>query len=653
MILKFKYIFYSLCLALCITPLPGHALSSATSDNRPSSRAATEGAKASLVAALMLLEHKEYEEAVTPLENSLKELDLIGDHILIRLAESYRALERYKDSTDSINLLLSRYPKSPVRHRATRMKLLNVAKQSPDKAIVAYRAFLKRNPSDHNIRTRYALSLKETGRVQEADKELARVFINAGPDAERAYGNMTSKELTERQWAKRADSLMKRRSYSNAEIILRNLIRGKSAAKSKQYRKKLANCLFRQRKYTEAAPLFLETGELYSAARSLIRSDNTRGFRRVADRMLSQRNPDTPRLFIAYANDLRREGKNRLSRKTLEKVIKNFPAKREQATWSLAWLFYVTGNYQKALEKFTLLASNYSNDEYDSARYRYWQARAVERTGRDATALFAAITGEGYYPFLSSLRTGIMPDSRKKISSKSQFKVDLSRADLLLEIGMLPEAARELSAISRRKLNDNDLLAVAYRMQAAREYRQAMLLALKLPEQKRHDDILYPLAYWDEVSGISSRYTLDPLLVLSLMREESRFDEEARSPVGAMGLMQLMPETARATARRVKVRLNDTNSIYKVENNILLGTHYLSGLMKEFGSVPASLAAYNAGESRVRKWLREGDYEEFDEFIEDIPFKETRGYVKRIMRSLFKYKTYLGASNVDLSQIEL
>ena len=624
----------------------------------PSTIARTEAAseseaKASLTAALMLLEQGEHEEAIAPLELAGRELPLIGDHILLLLARSYTAVQRYNDSTDSVNRLLRQYPSSPVKQRALRIKTLNMIEQSPDNAILAFRSYLKDSPSDDAIRTRYAILLKEAGRIEEADAEFLRVFINAGARAEEAYSNMTSKDLSSSQWAQRANNLIKKNEYANAEIILRNLLRSKDKKDSLLYKRKLADCLFRQRKYSTAAPLFIESGELYNAARALIRSDNQKGFQRVANRMLRERHPDTPRLFISHANDLRRDGKNKLARKTLEKVIKNFPDAREQATWSLGWFYYVTGEYDKALEKFTFLAGKYKDDEYDSARYRYWQARAMEKTGRDATVLFAAITGEGYYPFLSSLRTGIMPDTLHKPSQDHKSSLDLSRADLLIEVGMLREAAMELSEISSRKLNDNDLLAVAYRMQAARNYRQAMLLALKLPEAKRHDDILYPLAYWDEVTGISSRYTMDPLLVLSLMREESRFDNEARSPVGAIGLMQLMPETAKATARRVKVRLNGTDSIYEVEKNILLGTHYLSGLMNEFGSVPASLAAYNAGESRVRKWLKEGNYGEFDEFIEDIPFNETRGYVKRIMRSLFKYKTYLGANSIDISKIEL
>jgi len=610
-------------------------------------------ARSSLVAALMLLEHNDHRNAIEPLEKALSGLQLIGDHILVRLAESYAETGQYELSTNAVNSLVSGYPGSPVKQKALKIKTLNIAEQFPDKAVMAYRAYLGDYPSDDDVRFRYALNLKESGRTQEADAEFTKVFVNAGRPAEEAYESMTTREISDSQWATRAYSLMRMQAYSKAEKILKRLIKGKSPKQTYDYRKKLAKCLFRQRKYSAAAPLYVDTGELYNGARSYIRSGNEKKFNKVANRMLREHHPDTPKLLIAYANDLRRDGKNRRSRKTLEKVIKNFPEAEEQATWALGWLFYISGKYKDALDRFSFLAGKYKDDPYDIARYRYWKARATERTGRDATEIFLTITGVGYYPFLSSLRTGIQPDPPLTSQTNHNSSIDLSRADLLLEVGMLSEAARELSAISRRKLNDNDLIAVAYRMQSARKYRQAMLLALKLPEEKRNDDILYPLAYWDEVTGISSRYTLDPLLVISLMREESRFDSEAQSPVGAIGLMQLMPETAKATARRVNIRLNGNHSIFEVEKNILLGTHYLDGLLRKFKSIPASLAAYNAGEGRVRVWLREGDYEEFDEFVEDIPFKETRGYVKRILRSLFKYKTYQGDRLIDLSQIEL
>jgi soluble lytic murein transglycosylase len=135
---------------------------------------------------------------------------------------------------------------------------------------------------------------------------------------------------------------------------------------------------------------------------------------------------------------------------------------------------------------------------------------------------------------------------------------------------------------------------------------------------------------------------MDPFLLLSLIREESLFDPKAVSPVGAIGLMQLMPETAQRTAHLLSLELEGTKPLHEIELNIALGTHYLNGLLKDFGNVPAALAAYNAGRSRVKGWLSQGKYEQMDEFIEDIPYPETRNYVKRILTSYFHYHAYNG-----------
>jgi soluble lytic murein transglycosylase len=151
-------------------------------------------------------------------------------------------------------------------------------------------------------------------------------------------------------------------------------------------------------------------------------------------------------------------------------------------------------------------------------------------------------------------------------------------------------------------------------------------------------EILYPLAYWSTVKDVSARYGLDPFLLLSVMREESHFDPMAVSSAGAIGLMQLMPYTARRTARRLDLEIDGAKSIHEIENNITLGAYYLSGLLDRFRSVTPALAAYNAGERRVKRWLRQGQYEALDEFIEDIPFDETRNYVKRIVTTYYRYQ---------------
>jgi soluble lytic murein transglycosylase len=148
----------------------------------------------------------------------------------------------------------------------------------------------------------------------------------------------------------------------------------------------------------------------------------------------------------------------------------------------------------------------------------------------------------------------------------------------------------------------------------------------------------YPLAYWKDVERVTEEYGVDPMIVLSVMREESRFDANAKSAAGALGLMQVMPQTAYRLDRHLKLGIRGEASITNIRNNVHLGSYYLKTLSEEFPSLAHVVAAYNAGEQAVRRWQLGGNYSQVDEFIEDIPYPETRNYVKKVLTSYFQYK---------------
>jgi soluble lytic murein transglycosylase len=146
---------------------------------------------------------------------------------------------------------------------------------------------------------------------------------------------------------------------------------------------------------------------------------------------------------------------------------------------------------------------------------------------------------------------------------------------------------------------------------------------------------LFPMPYFSKIRGIASDKEIDPIILLSLIRQESAFNPKARSRVGARGLMQLMPSTARTIVRKVK-----TKSLHKPEINLNIGSQYFQYLYEKYdGNLVYTLSAYNAGESRVKRWRKE--YFKSDSIlhnIENIPFNETRNYVKLIFRNIFFYK---------------
>ncbi len=152
--------------------------------------------------------------------------------------------------------------------------------------------------------------------------------------------------------------------------------------------------------------------------------------------------------------------------------------------------------------------------------------------------------------------------------------------------------------------------------------------------------ILFPEAWWDTIKTESARNGLDPYLVASLIRQESEFNPSVISYANAYGLMQVEPSTGKTLARQEGISGFDTHQLLNPQMNIRLGTRYLKQLLDRFGGVEEyALAAYNAGESRVVDWQAAGPYHGMDEFVESIPFTQTREYVQAIERNKEIYRS--------------
>ena len=183
---------------------------------------------------------------------------------------------------------------------------------------------------------------------------------------------------------------------------------------------------------------------------------------------------------------------------------------------------------------------------------------------------------------------------------------------------------------------------------AMEDYRSAMRLysprnpAKKTARSSRTWAILYPPAFAESVARNAAANSISENLTFALIRAESSFFPEARSPVGALGLMQLMPATARDTARQ----MHETVTLPELtipEVNVRIGTRYLKGLLTRFnGNLVSAVAAYNAGPSPVLRWRKNLSGLREDEFIESIPYGETREYVKRVLAGMEIYRRLYG-----------
>jgi soluble lytic murein transglycosylase len=151
--------------------------------------------------------------------------------------------------------------------------------------------------------------------------------------------------------------------------------------------------------------------------------------------------------------------------------------------------------------------------------------------------------------------------------------------------------------------------------------------------------ILFPEPWWGTIKAESAKNNLDPYFVASLIRQESEFDPSVVSYANAYGLMQLLPSVGKAMAREEGISHFETFQLLDPAMNIRLGTRYLRQMMDKFGGVQEyALAAYNAGDSRVVDWQSAGPYSGMDEFVESIPFTQTREYVEAILRNEETYK---------------
>ena len=148
----------------------------------------------------------------------------------------------------------------------------------------------------------------------------------------------------------------------------------------------------------------------------------------------------------------------------------------------------------------------------------------------------------------------------------------------------------------------------------------------------------FPLDYESEIKHIAHNKQLDPAHVYAVIRQESAFNKDARSPAGAMGLMQLMPKTGLATARKYNIPLGNTRLLYQPDKNIAIGSAYLQQVMEQYDkNIVLASAAYNAGPHRVDRWLPENDEQAADSWIALIPYRETRTYVQRILAYIAIY----------------
>lgn len=601
-----------------------------------------------------------YPEAIENLSAAHEKVPVMRDYILFWLSKAYQELGNINEANNKIKELLTGYPDSPLRKKARSMEIKNIIAsneiplgfESQRPELKVFEAYIKDYPEDYDIKFLFGQALKGRGKAERAKTIFKDIYVNSpGLASKAAHNELTLSDITVYDLIEKASRLISAMEFTEAEAILRAALLkvGSDSQRDDGQRKleilkKLGHSVFKQKRYKESAEIYEKAGDHYWRAMALYRAGEKAAFGLTLKKLALTGDKRTGSLLILAASDKRRNNEIDEALGLYKTLKANYPSEAENSLWGIGWTYYRSGDYQKALDAFTELCS-----AYGSPKYLYWQAQALEKPGkvgsdsqRDAAHIYRQIAEkeQDFYGVLARIKNNQVPGFRfqgLEVSANPKTLLpnpySSERINLLLELGMKKEAVSELAAIARKATTPDELLSISMKLQDAGEYRLAITLVSRLPDREINHDILYPLAHWTVIKEASERYGVDPFIVLSLMREESRFDSEARSTAGALGLMQMMPQTAYAMDRNIKSR----EQLYNVKTNIYLGSRHINSLMKEFGSLPAAIAAYNAGEDAVRKWQNAGKYSSVDEFIEDIPYDETKNYVKRVITTYFEY----------------
>jgi soluble lytic murein transglycosylase len=301
--------------------------------------------------------------------------------------------------------------------------------------------------------------------------------------------------------------------------------------------------------------------------------------------------------------------------------------------------------------------------EQRSDAWTYWKARGLQALAKDsqdgdsmrslAHDLYERIAGQvSFYGKLATEElgepitlprppAGLLPEEEAAAARHP----GLQRALQLIALGLRNEGVREWN-FSLRGMTDRELLAAA-QLACDREVWDRCINTSDRTRNDVHMAQRFPTPYRKEVHEWARTAGLDPAYVYGLIRQESRFVSDARSAVGASGLMQLMPSTARWTARKLGLTFS-ADTITDRDTNIKIGTGYLKMVLDDFGGSQAmAAAAYNAGPSRPRRW-RDGPPLEPAIWAENIPFNETRDYVKKVLSNATDYAAMLGAAAPSL-----
>ncbi len=329
----------------------------------------------------------------------------------------------------------------------------------------------------------------------------------------------------------------------------------------------------------------------------------------------------------------------------------------DDALWKIGFIYYKKKNYSASYKYFKDAVQRNKGDYYLPSLYWLGHVALAMHHDNEAKKLFLQVQKMypfSYYSYRIYERFGytLMPQPKHK---KQLTPFAFKKYDQLIALGLVNEAFQQIKAAllylppnhpSRQHLLDylstyNQHFPVSSSSRIVIMDPNSIDNSDENPINRNPHDLyfLYPIFFIDTIRTMAKKYTVDPFLISAIIHEESQFKISATSKSGAIGLMQLLPQTAKLIADKCEIKYSTTEELYSPFLNIRLGTHFLKNMLTQWhDNKILSLASYNGGPTNVTKWLKDQKITDIDVFVEDIPFLETRLYVKKVLENYWVYK---------------
>jgi len=652
------------------------------------------GALAWLVDGYARILDKDYAHAVDPLNRAKPHAGDLGDYVAYYLGLAYQQTGRPAEAVGTLGGFAQNYPDSLLTHDAhiAYANALIAEGRASDAAALLEK---ERQPTNADTEVVLGRAYAAMGLRDKAVEALRLVYFTmpTSSEADTALSELRKLETTGKSAPAgtslrrtRADLLARAKRYSDAAEEYRTLLPDVKNEDRIPVVMAMADALHHSGRDREArqalAPLAGSGGEL-NAQRIYLQAqiawssgDNDLFYRTVNE--LRQSYPTSPWLeqaLFTAANLHLVHHEFDASRETFREIYQKFPnaGHGSQAHWKLAWLTYRAGQRTEAAALMEQQVAQYpSGQEVPAALY--WRGRIAEDDNdpglaRTCYEKLSARYLNFYYAELGRQRLNnisaddppppawmaAIPASdgmRVSVVEAPPDDVRVQKARLLGNGALVDLAMRELQAANPRSESWGPTEAVEIYQENGRYDRALQLMKKTVPGYfsvtlddlpRPYWEALFPKAYWADLKRNSAANGLDPYLVASLIRQESEFNPAVVSHANAVGLMQLLPKTGRLVAKEIKLRSYTPPQLYTPAVNLELGTKYFRGMVDQFGGkIEYALAAYNAGSDRVDEWSGLGPYRDIPEFVESIPFTETREYVQAIMRNASVYRQLYG-----------